>query len=235
VGGGGAVLLSQSGGDEGGRSAKGPKASAVLLTGPPNAGKTALFLTLKDGKVHTGTTTSMQPNEADFTAVKYDDESAPALHYIDYPGDASLGYRLPDYYPVAKVIVFLIDANDKKSIEREAAEAMYRILTSPEIVEQSPSIIVACNKCDLILASKPPLLKKLFETELQKLTKTQGQAEDAVTDDADAKESIPLGIDGENFEFDKHSPCSVEFMKCSVKSGDQIQQLVDKIRDSMSI
>ena len=167
--------------------------------------------------------------------MKYDESDASPLHWIDYPGDASLGYRLPDYYPVAKVIVFMIDANDKKSIEREAAESMYRILTSPEIVEQSPTILVACNKADLILASKPTLLKKLFESELQKLTKTQGQAEDSVTDEADATESIPLGMEGENFEFDKHSPCNVEFLKCSVKSGDNLKDLVDRVRDAMSI
>jgi len=210
------------------------KGSAVLLLGPSNAGKTSLYLTLKDGGVKTGTTTSMQENEGTFKFNKYEDEDAKPLHVIDFPGDASLSYRLPHFYPVAKVMVFMVDANDRKSIEREAAEIMYRVLTNPEVVELSPTIIVACNKSDLILASKPALLKKTFETELQKLTKTQGVAEDSVTDDADQKETIPLGVEGESFEFDKHSPCPVDFMKCSVSKGN-LSELVERIREAMDI
>jgi len=205
--------------------------SAVLILGASNSGKTSLFLTLKDGSICTGTTTSMQENEGEFVFSKYDDEDAKPLHVIDYPGDPSLSFRLPDFYPAAKAIVFVVDANDKKSIEREAAEMMYRMLTHPSIVDQSPSIIVACNKSELILHSKPALLKKIFESELQKLTITQGSAEDAVNDEGDDKESIPLGIEGENFEFDKHSPCSVEFVKCSIKSGD-LKDLATRIREA---
>ena len=222
------MVMSGAGGE------KRTKGSALLLTGPPNSGKTSLYLTLKDGKVFTGTTTSINHNEGEFKFVHFDDEDSVPIHVIDYPGDASLSYRLADFYPVAKVIVFMVDANHKKSIEIEAAESLYRILTNPEIVELSPTIIVACNKCDLILASKPALLKKLFETELQKLIRTQGGAEDSVTDEADAVESIPLGIDGENFEFDKHSPCQVNFVKCSVKNGD-LKELVVQVRDGMEM
>jgi len=210
------------------------KGSAVLILGPANAGKTALYLTLKDGGVRTATTTSMEENEGTFKFEKYDDDDAKPLHVIDFPGDPSLSYRLPHFYPVAKVMVFMVDANDRKSIEREAAEIMFRMLTNPEVVELSPTIIVACNKSDLILASKPALLKKTFETELQKLTVTQGLAEDSVTDDADTKETIPLGIHGEAFEFEKHSPCAVDFMKCSVNKGD-LSDLVERIRDAMEI
>merc|ERR1712093_830575 len=101
----------------------------------------------------------------------------------------------------------MLDANDRKSIERDAAEMMYKLLTSPEIVSQSPTILVACNKSDLIMANKPALLRKLLQEELTKLSVTQGVAEDDVTDEADVKETIPLGIDGgETFDFESHSP-----------------------------
>jgi len=211
-----------------------PKGSAVLLMGPSFSGKTSLFLSLKDGKVVSGATvTSMEPNEGSFRLANFDDDSASAVHVIDFPGDPGLSFRLPDFYPLAKVIVFMLDANDKKSIEREAAESMYRVLTNPQVVEQCPKIIVACNKKDLIMASKPPLLKKIFETELQKLTVTQGTAEDNVTDEDTVRESIPLVVEGENFEFEKHSPCPIEFIGCSVKAGLGMEELVGKIREEL--
>jgi signal recognition particle receptor subunit beta len=220
--------------NSGGSETNAARGSAVLVVGASNSGKTTFFLTLKDGKVCNATTTSMQENEAKFVFAKYDDddEDAKPLHVIDYPGDLSLSSRLPDFYRAAKVIVFMVDANDKKSIEREAAETMYRMLTHPSIADQSPPLIVACNKSDLILAAKPPVLKKVFETELEKLKKTQGAAEDAMNDDIDNNDSVALGNDGENFEFEKHSPCPVEFIKCSVKNND-LKDLVTRIRECM--
>jgi len=207
------------------------KGSAVLITGPSNSGKTALYLTLKDGKIHSNATvTSMVHNEGNFIMNGYDDDDAKPTHFIDYPGDPGLGFRLPDFYPLAKVIVFMVDANDKKSIEREAAECLFRILTNPAVAEQEPTILIGCNKSDLIMRSKPALLKKIFEAELQKLSVTQGIAEDTVTEEAEERETVPLGNFSDAFEFDKHSPCS--FVECSVTKGN-LKELVTKIQEAL--
>jgi len=196
--------------------------TAILLTGPSQAGKTTLFYTLKDGGVKTGTTVSMKENEACFKLHKFAEEDSEPVQMIDYPGEPQLSSRLPDFFPVTKAVLFVIDAHDKASIEKYAAEDMYRLLTHPKIVENAPPVLVVCNQSDFPLAAKCPLLQKILEEELTKLVHTRGV--DASLDHEESEsEAVPLGQDGVPFSFAEHSPCDVKFVRCSATTGEGLE------------
>merc|ERR1711865_1138164 len=135
--------------------------TAILMVGPPGGGKTTLFFTLKDGAVHTGTTSSLKENDATFKVHKREEDDE--IHLIDYPGDPKLSSRMADFLPLTKAILFVLDANNKQSVESHAAEQMFKLLTNPMVADHQLPILVACNKNDFPLSSKPPLLRKILE------------------------------------------------------------------------
>lgn len=78
------------------------RGTAVLLVGPSDAGKTALFARLVHGRA-VPSHTSMQPNIGLLP---------PATRLVDVPGHARLrGQGLADHLPAAKGVLFVVDAS----------------------------------------------------------------------------------------------------------------------------
>jgi signal recognition particle receptor subunit beta len=198
--------------------------TAILMVGPPGGGKTTLFFTLKDGAVHTGTTSSLKENDATFKVHKREEDDE--IHLIDYPGDPKLSSRMADFLPLTKAILFVLDANNKQSVESHAAEQMFKLLTNPMVADHQLPILVACNKNDFPLSSKPPLLRKILEQELTKLRETTGKGNATLDLGEEGPESVPLGVEDEDFTFEKHSPCHVDFIACSTTKGKNLDQLI---------
>lgn len=210
------------------------KRTAILMYGPPAAGKTTLFYTLKDGAVCTGTTSSLKENNATFKLHNStSDDEANQVHLIDYPGNPKLSARLADFLPMTKAIVFVLNANAKQDVEAYAAEQMFQLLTNPMVVEHSLPILVACNQSDYPLSSKPPLLRKILETELTKLRETTGKGNATLDLGEDWPESVPLGQEDEDFTFNDHSPCPVSFIACSATKGRKLDEVSSFCREQL--
>lgn len=88
-------------------------AHTVLLVGPEEAGKTALFSKLLYG-ITPQTHTSQHENEGNFVLqlpASLQDEKAKhaPIHLVDLPGHPRLRARLNDFLPAADAIVFCVD------------------------------------------------------------------------------------------------------------------------------
>jgi len=97
------------------------KGDAILIVGPMDAGKTTLFLRLRDGSTHNGTVASMQPNEGT-TVLRGDPRSARPVRLVDIPGHPRLRREFDRYANSARGVVFLIDAVDFMPKKTDAAE-----------------------------------------------------------------------------------------------------------------
>nr|KJB21013.1 hypothetical protein B456_003G186100 [Gossypium raimondii] len=87
------------------------KSNTVILTGLSGSGKTVLFYQLRDGSVHQGTITSMEPNES--TIVLNSDSNkrkSKPVHIVDVPGHSRLRPKLDEFLPRAAGIVFVVDS-----------------------------------------------------------------------------------------------------------------------------
>jgi signal recognition particle receptor subunit beta len=197
--------------------------TAILMVGPPGAGKTTIFFTLKDGAVHTGTTSSLKENDGTFKIHKKDEDDE--VHLIDYPGDPKVSSRMMDFLPLTKAILFVLDANNKQSVEAYAAEQMFKLLTNPMVAENNLPILVACNKSDFPLSSKPALLRKILEQELTKLRETTGKGNATLDLGEEGPETVPLGVEDEDFTF-ADCACPVNFIACSATKGTKMDEVI---------
>ncbi|KAG5001678.1 hypothetical protein JHK87_022750 [Glycine soja] len=106
------------------RFLKRAKSNTIVLTGLSGAGKTVLFYQLRDGSIHEGTVTSMEPNEDTFLLHS---ETVPKrkvkpVCVVDVPGHSRLRPKLDEYLPKAAAIVFVVDAVDFLPNCRAASE-----------------------------------------------------------------------------------------------------------------
>jgi len=105
-------------------------------------------------------------------------ESKGLLDILDIPGQGYFKARIIDNLTNAKLIVLLIDSNDKDSI-KQAGAYLYDILNNEQFDDTTP-LIIACNKQDL----KFPKSKKIIESDLNseiesiKLMKQKNNLED---------------------------------------------------------
>jgi signal recognition particle receptor subunit beta len=203
-----------------GRSSPRKKGWSVLILGPSGAGKTALFLRLRDGKLK-DTVTSMQPNEGRVVV-----ENNKQIRIMDLPGHPTLHESyLQSEVVNAKGVVVVIDSMDFNASKEEVARQMYRLLTSPVIRGRGVPVLVACNKQDGgAKAHSTDFIRKRLEKLIYELYVTD--TGDSMKD-TDAREHNILSASGDGFSFADlavrrrfHRPLTVSFAKISVKEGD---------------
>ncbi|KDO34706.1 hypothetical protein SPRG_00769 [Saprolegnia parasitica CBS 223.65] len=215
------VLLKLCGG---GAGLGGSGRDVVLLVGPCGAGKTALFHRLRNGPTKVETVTSMKETMETFPL--FDEENA-TISICDFPGHERMRSTATQFYPIAKKIIFVVDAttaNDASHI-RKAAEFLYDIFTHPKINDAGVPVMIACSKTDDVKAATPATVQSLLETELTQLKSTRASLEAHGDDD----ESIPLGRDNALFEFAIDAPCDVTFEGYSIQTPDALNPLLDFI------
>lgn len=86
--------------------------SSVLIAGPCNAGKTMLFMQLRDGTTHNGTVASMQENSGVVSVNNDRGQTVGSVSVVDVPGHERLRRILEKRLDDASAVVFVIDAAD---------------------------------------------------------------------------------------------------------------------------
>lgn len=202
---------------------------SLLLVGPSNAGKTAMFLRLRDGdgSRNRETVTSMRPNEGDVTMRFGGVEKN--IHVIDLPGHPRLESYFFKEVPRAKGIVMVVDCMDFNSSKEEVARHMYRLLTSPVVRGRGVPILVACNKSDGGAKShSAEFIRKRLEKMVYEMYMSDRESGlDSIGNDKDEREHNIFSGKGDGFSFSDlaerrkfHRPLHVSFQKVSVKEGD---------------
>lgn len=173
------------------RAKSGPP--TVLITGPSNAGKTALFCAWQDPDSKASTVTSVVPNQSAQFAV------LPRCRVVDCPGHE----RLQQYSRKeliegnTKAVVFVVDAAAGAETIKNSAVPLIPVL---EIAERDLiPVLIAVNKFDLFSALSVTKIKQLLEDEITHLRDTRNNALMGSQDD-DSEERELLGS-GEKFSF----------------------------------
>jgi signal recognition particle receptor subunit beta len=216
------------GGSGGGGATKrrsGAKRSAVLLVGECGAGKTALLHRLVDG-VAVKSVTSMK--ETEVTSWRVGD-GGPVRRLVDLPGHGRLAYLQAQFLPIAGVVVLVVDSVAVLRAMRPVAERLYDVITASADADELASVVVACNKHEMLTAADASAVKRELLRELNELRTTRAmQPRTAGTDDDADAGDVMLGVDGEPLTYEQ-LPTSVEFVECSALSGEGIDALVDAI------
>ena len=180
------------------RLLKRAKSNTIVLTGLSGAGKTVLFYQLRDGSIHGGTVTSMEPNEETFVLHSETTEKRKTkpVHVVDVPGHSRLRPKLDEYLPQAAGIVFVVDALDFLPNCRSASEYLYDILTKGSVVKKKIPLLILCNKTDKVTAHTKEFIRRQMEKEIDKL-----RASRSAISAADITNEFTLGVPGEQFSF----------------------------------
>eukprot|EP01080_Neovahlkampfia_damariscottae_P005525 gene5525-9342_t len=205
------------------------KKDTLLLLGTANTGKTALFFKLKAGSLFK-TYTSTKVNDEVFELQKNKEEKDMKYHVVDIPGHQSIRKnQLKHFIGITKSIVFLIDSFDVMSNQNEVAEYIYDLFTNEVVVKNRIPILFVCNKMDIAIL-KSDAIKKQLQSEIEKIRKTRKAQPDSI----DGTEVNELDIlEGEKFNFDKHSPVEFKFLDVSVAKSKNYDVLYSEILKSL--
>lgn len=210
------------------RKRAGAKGKSLLLVGPSDAGKTAIFSQLVYG--HTSPThASLQPSSS-FAILS----PSKTLKIIDIPGHPRIRGQFTDFLSEAKTIAFVVDANSISRNSVAVAEHLHHILhaiTSLPPSHHTPALLILCNKNDLLKTSSASgsastlavtRVKTVLERELEKrrVAQSGGVGIEGLGEEGERSEmgGLECGADGNcPFRFDEWEGGEVIFMGTSVR------------------
>lgn len=189
----------------------------VVLVGPSETGKTALFVHLQNN-TGTGdgegveTVTSTVANVAEYVSTK----GKQPLTIKDLPGHDRVRNKWWDSNKKGlRGIVCIVDAAGGNKSIRESADVLYTILTDSTVNSIQPNILILANKQDLLMAKSEKVIKSLLEREITTLRLTKSASLQTTTGGGGTIKV--LGNLNQDFEFE-HVPMKVEFGKTIAKS-----------------
>nr|CAB3266578.1 signal recognition particle receptor subunit beta [Phallusia mammillata] len=204
----------------GGKSRK----SAVLLLGISQCGKSQLFSFLTSGLVK-DTQISLKENEAPYIP---NEKKKTILTMVDIPGQESIRSRFFDNHKSnALGILFVIDSEAFQKTIKDVAEFLFQILTDKTVHKSAPTLCIACNKQDLLMAKSKRVIQAQLEKELNTVRKTQSAA--LTSTSGGGNESVFLGEKGKDFQFQQLTKFKVQFIECNVKAGEEREINVDEV------
>eukprot|EP00879_Flechtneria_rotunda_P005934 GHRR01006240.1.p1 GENE.GHRR01006240.1~~GHRR01006240.1.p1 ORF type:complete len:271 (+),score=67.33 GHRR01006240.1:329-1141(+) len=191
------------------------KGNTIILAGPVNAGKTTLFLQLRDGTQHNGVVASMQDNAAVCSVSPGKGKASKQVRILDIPGHHSYLQKLGSSLSDAAGVVFLVDAVEITPHRVEAAEMLYELLVNPLLQRRRTAVLIACNKADLDEdAHSIDFIRKTLEKQLDTMRKTKTAAIGK-----DSGSQVPaLGSLNKPFSL-QGLPNKVVLAECSAKEG----------------
>jgi len=132
--------------------------NAILLVGPSDAGKTAIFAALAHGR-SVRTHTSMQVNSAPLGAQRL----------IDVPGHPRLRGQFAQLLPDARAVVFVVDAGTVARTAPGVAEHLHTVLGALAALQKPPPLLVLAAKADTIPGGQAASrVKSVLERELSR-------------------------------------------------------------------
>ncbi|KAK3513600.1 hypothetical protein QTP70_026029 [Hemibagrus guttatus] len=189
------------------------KRNAVLLVGVCDAGKSLLFNRLLTGKF-IQTVTSIKESKAPYRAKN---EKGTSWTLVDIPGHDSLRAQFVDKFKEsARAIVFVVDSAAFQKEVKDVAEFLYFLLTDNVLINNAPTLLITCNKQDMVMAKSAKLIQQQLEKELTTLRVTRLAA--LTSQDGSVRSTVQLGKKGKDFEFSQ-LPLQVEFVECSARSN----------------
>ncbi|GMH44223.1 hypothetical protein BSKO_12157 [Bryopsis sp. KO-2023] len=197
------------------------RANSVLIMGPVNAGKTTLFLELKEGGHRNGTVTSMEQNEDTFVPNR--EGIKKPVHFVDLPGHPRLINKFENYMGGTVGVIFVLDAADFLDNGRAIAEQLWTVISHPQFSSRRVPLLIACNKYDLgTRAHTDGFIEKRLQREIDEVRSTHSSLEG----DAGAP-SVGKGNEGFLFQQLKSK---VAIAKISAKlGGKEVEPVYDFI------
>jgi signal recognition particle receptor subunit beta len=189
------------------RSGSIKRGSTVLLVGPAGAGKTLMFLQMRDGR-DAPTHMSMASNEDTFALKSARGGGKPPpttpVHVIDCPGAPQLQPQMLSRLSGAGVIVFVLDASDPLVQSKNAAGVLYELFISGAMRRLRIPVLIACNKSDSVKAMRATQLRGLIEKEIDRIQLSRSTMHDLT----DKTQGVRITAEGVPFTFRevRHSP-----------------------------
>ncbi|KZO97870.1 P-loop containing nucleoside triphosphate hydrolase protein [Calocera viscosa TUFC12733] len=123
---------------------------SVLLVGPSDSGKTALFTNVVYQQ-HLASHTSLQANIGLFQ------QDSKLIRVIDIPGHPRLRNRFKEHLATVDGVVFTVDANTVARNGAIVAEHLHLVLSAVQPLSRPPRLFLLATKADLVQqASLPP-------------------------------------------------------------------------------
>lgn len=150
------------------------KGTVLLIAGPSGAGKTCLWLRLKEGGKSKSTVASLQENDAVCEIPCGRAGQLSKIRVVDVPGHASFRHKLEHFAADSVGIVFLVDAVEITPHRTEASDILFELLTNAEVIRNAVPVLIACNKADLeAQAHSIDFIKRTLEKQIDTMRKTQ--------------------------------------------------------------
>ncbi|KAI8055411.1 signal recognition particle receptor beta subunit-domain-containing protein [Syncephalis plumigaleata] len=140
------------------------RADAFLLLGPCSSGKTNMLARLSND-IWVDTQTSLKENTM-LVNLQDADGNELVTRVIDVPGHEKLRYQLHHFTPIARAIIFVLDASRLSKDVRKTAEYLYDVLSDRHLIEREVPVLLACHKSDLATAYTPERCRTMLEAEM---------------------------------------------------------------------
>ncbi|KAF9532217.1 signal recognition particle receptor beta subunit-domain-containing protein [Crepidotus variabilis] len=203
------------------------KGTALLLVGPPDAGKTSVMSQTAFGQPWQ-TQTSMQINMSAVTL-----SPKKMFPVIDIPGHPRLRGQFTEHLPSSKAVAFVVDSSTISRNAAAVAEHLHLVLhalTSLPPSQHQPALLILAHKSDLLKATASSQnthtlainrVKTILERELEKRRASQSGGIN-IEGLGDEGESTELGglqcgeKEGASFKFDEWEGGEIIFLGTSV-------------------
>ncbi|KAL4067898.1 signal recognition particle receptor beta subunit-domain-containing protein [Scleroderma yunnanense] len=211
------------------------RGNSLLLVGPPDSGKTAIFSTLS----YNQTLPSHMSLQTNSTVVAL--SGSKILRVVDVPGHPRIRDQFRDHLGVAKAIVFVVDASTISRNGHAVAEHLHQVLhaiTSLPPSHPTPPLVILAHKTDLLKTSASTSsaadiaisrVRTILERELEKRRASQASGVGIESLGAEGEITEMGGLDcvgpaGVAFKFSEWEGGEVDFAATWVKVGEKDEE-----------